>query len=165
MEETTLSGHLSKENITTRSLKLNKKYLFESVCYLLIVFLIYSSLRKILSFKSYTDEATFYLQNMHIVKLEVFIWIVRWSVGILCFIELAGAISISISKYRLLGLYLAFCAMIVILFYLLTILQINNAISTYFGSIFPYVSYLAHLIITMCFMFLTLACILIKNKI
>ena len=161
MKVSTLYGQLPNGNVIN---SLKSKYLIDTICLLFIVILIYSSFRKVLSFKSYTDEAIFYLQNMRIIKLEIFVWIVRGGVGFLCFTELVSATLLPIPKYRLFGLYLAFCVMIIILFYLIIILLINSSISTYFGSIFPYVTYLGHLIITMCMMFLSVTGILIKNR-
>lgn len=166
MDQTIKSEQLANKYLIRRlqTLRLRNRNLYiESVRYLFIAIFIYSSLRKVLSFKSYADEAIFYLQNSHVVKITALVQIIKWSLGILCLAEIAAAITLMFPKYIKVGYLFAFSSLLIIIFYLLSILQINDALSNYFGSIFPYISYSGHLIVAVVCLLLAAACLL-KNK-
>lgn len=129
-----------------------RSVIIEAVCLLYVLLFVYAAVSKLLDFEN------FRVQLGQSPLLSAFAGLTAWLVPI---IELCIALMIVLKRCRLIGLFAAFCLMVMFTAYIYIILNYSSFVPCSCGGILEKLSWTEHLIFNIVFILLAAAGILI----
>lgn len=124
---------------------MKQKILLPLVCYLLIFLFVYASVNKVL------DIQKFQVQIGQSPMLADFAPFLAFFVP---GVELLISVMLAIGRFRLFGLYGAFCLMVMFTSYIVFILQYSDNIPCSCGGVLDTLGWHEHLVFNVCFLLL-----------
>lgn len=132
-----------------------KKIALEIICFLFILLFTYAAVTKLMDYQKFTVQ---------IGQSPMLTPFANWLAWVVPTSELIIAVMLSVNRFRLIGLYVAFTLMVMFTAYIVAILQFSETIPCSCGGVLESLGWTEHLIFNIGFVVMAMGGILLRTN-